>query len=55
MNKSTERSYFYREDQDPLSSLNVTIDTSLTLGEVDHGVIPGEGDGMYHDDPDRFT
>lgn len=43
--KSTERSYFYREDQDPLSSLNVTIDTSLTMGEVDHGVIPGEGDG----------
>lgn len=43
--KSTERSYFYREDQDPNSSLNVTIDTSLTMGAVDHGVIPGEGDG----------
>lgn len=43
--KSTERSYFYREDQDPNSSLNVTIDTSLTRGVVDHGVIPGEGDG----------
>jgi phospholipid:diacylglycerol acyltransferase len=43
--KSTERSYFYREDQDPLSSLNVTIDTSLTRGTVDHGVILGEGDG----------
>lgn len=43
--KSTERSYFYREDQDPASTLNVTIDTSLTMGEVDHGVIPGEGDG----------
>ncbi|SLM37034.1 phospholipid:diacylglycerol acyltransferase [Lasallia pustulata] len=43
--KMTERSYFYREDQDPLSKLNVTIDTSLTLGEIDHGIIPGEGDG----------
>ncbi|MCJ1428074.1 hypothetical protein MMC29_005982 [Sticta canariensis] len=43
--KSTERSYFYREDQDPTSKVNVTIDTSLMMGEVDHGVIPGEGDG----------
>lgn len=43
--KSTERSYFYREDQDPNSSLNVTMDTSLTMEAVDHGVIPGEGDG----------
>ena len=43
--KSTERSYFYREDRDPLSAINVTIDTSLTMGEIDHGVIPGEGDG----------
>ena len=43
--KKTERSYFYREDQDPLSKLNVTIDTALTLGEVDHGIILGEGDG----------
>ncbi|KAL6721198.1 phospholipid:diacylglycerol acyltransferase [Lecanora helva] len=43
--KATERSYFYREDQDPLSKLNVTIDTSLSVGTVDHGVILGEGDG----------
>ena len=43
--KSTERSYFYREDQDPASSLNVTIDTSLMTEEVDHGVVLGEGDG----------
>ena len=43
--KSTERSYFYREDQDPLSKLNVTIDTSHSMGTVDHGVVPGEGDG----------
>lgn len=43
--KSTERSYFYREDQDPNSSLNVTMDTGLMMGSVDHGVIMGEGDG----------
>ena len=43
--KSTERSYFYREVQDPMSKLNVTIDTSLTMGAIDHGIIPGEGDG----------
>ena len=43
--KSTERSYFYREDQDPNSSLNVTMDTSVMTGNVGHGVILGEGDG----------
>ena len=43
--KPTERSYFYREDLDPSSSLNVTIDTSVTTGIVDHGVVTGEGDG----------
>ena len=44
--KPTERSYFYREDLDPLSRVNVTIDTAHTVeGEVDHGVILGEGDG----------
>ncbi|KAI4161019.1 MAG: hypothetical protein LQ342_005182 [Letrouitia transgressa] len=43
--KPTERSYYYREDLDPLSKLNVTIDTTLTTGEVDHGVSMGEGDG----------
>lgn len=43
--KPTERSYFYREDQDLMSSLNVTIDTSLIMDAVDHGVILGEGDG----------
>ena len=43
--KATERSYFYREETDPLSSLNVTIDTSLTAGTIDRGVIMGEGDG----------
>ncbi|MCJ1475129.1 hypothetical protein MMC13_003789 [Lambiella insularis] len=43
--KPTERSYFYREEQNPMSSLNVTIDTGFTRGEVDHGVVLGEGDG----------
>ena len=48
--KPTERSYFYREDQDPLSKVNVTIDTGFTTAAgrdtmVDHGVIMGEGDG----------
>ena len=45
MGKPTERSYYYREDDDPLSNLNVTIDTGYTKGEIDHGVILGEGDG----------
>lgn len=31
--------------QDPTSKLNVSIDTGLTAGEIDHGVILGEGDG----------
>ena len=43
--KATERSYFYREDQDPNSSLNVTMDTSVMIGPVDRGVVLGEGDG----------
>ena len=43
--KPTERSFFYREDRDPLAKLNLTIDTSLTEGVVDHGVVQGEGDG----------
>ena len=46
--KPTERSYFYREDQDPFTSMNVTIDTGLTRGDVNHGVIPGEGDGTVN-------
>ena len=43
--KDTERSYFYREDLDPLTKLNVTIDTSVSRDEVINGIIPGEGDG----------
>lgn len=45
MNKPTERAYFYQESRDPLSKLNVTIDTRITKGEIDHGVVLGEGDG----------
>ena len=43
--KTTERSYFYREDSDPFTKLNVTIDTAFSRDEVINGIIPGEGDG----------
>ncbi|KAF2795455.1 LACT-domain-containing protein [Melanomma pulvis-pyrius CBS 109.77] len=43
--KETERAYYYKEDLDPLSKTNVTIDTAFTNGKVDHGVVMGEGDG----------
>ncbi|KAK4982751.1 phospholipid:diacylglycerol acyltransferase [Elasticomyces elasticus] len=48
--KPTERAYFYREDptypSNPNATFtNVTIDTSVTQGNIDHGVIMGEGDG----------
>lgn len=43
--KPTERSYWYREDRDPTSKLNVTIDTTFTNGGIDRGVVMGEGDG----------
>ena len=43
--KSTERSYFYREAPSPGARLNVTIDTTVSVEGIDHGVIPGEGDG----------
>ncbi|KAI9738183.1 MAG: hypothetical protein M1834_008681 [Cirrosporium novae-zelandiae] len=46
--KPTERSYFYREEQDPLRKLNVTIDTGYSEAEVDHGVVMGEGDGTVN-------
>ncbi|KAN0101678.1 LACT domain containing protein [Hyaloscypha variabilis] len=46
--KPTERSYFYRKPDNPLSSLNITIDTTLTMGNIDHGVILGEGDGTVN-------
>ena len=46
--KATERAYFYREDQDPLTKTNVTIDTGLIRPPVDHGVVLGEGDGTVN-------
>lgn len=47
--KPTERAYYYRSPEMPLAtSLNITIDTGLTQGDVDHGVILGEGDGTVN-------
>jgi phospholipid:diacylglycerol acyltransferase len=48
--KPTERAYIYRAESDPLSKLNVTIDTSYssTDGHVDRGVLMGEGDGTVN-------
>jgi phospholipid:diacylglycerol acyltransferase len=46
--KPTERSYFYRRPENPLSHLNITIDTGLTQDNIDHGVILGEGDGTVN-------
>jgi phospholipid:diacylglycerol acyltransferase len=47
--KDTERAYYYKEDTDPLSKTNVTIDTSFSNnGKVDRGVVMGEGDGTVN-------
>lgn len=47
--KPTERAYYYRApDQPMLTNLNITIDTGFTEGDVDHGVILGEGDGTVN-------
>ncbi|RMJ17929.1 hypothetical protein CDV36_002357 [Fusarium kuroshium] len=47
--KPTERAYYYRSPDQPLmTNLNITIDTGYTDGEVDHGVIMGEGDGTVN-------
>ncbi|RDL33823.1 putative LRO1-a lecithin cholesterol acyltransferase-like protein [Venustampulla echinocandica] len=46
--KPTERSYFYRRSENPFSNLNITIDTSLTQDNIDHGVVLGEGDGTVN-------
>lgn len=45
--KPTERGYFY-QDTSLLSGLNLTIDTSVTGGNVDHGVVLSEGDGTVN-------
>lgn len=47
--KPTERAYFYKSpDQPTQTKLNITIDIGLTEGNVDHGVIMGEGDGTVN-------
>jgi phospholipid:diacylglycerol acyltransferase len=47
--KPTERGYYYRSPEpSPSNYLNMTIDTGLTQGMVDHGVIMGEGDGTVN-------
>ncbi|TVY81822.1 Phospholipid:diacylglycerol acyltransferase [Lachnellula suecica] len=46
--KPTERSYFYRHPENPFTHINITIDTGLTQGNIDHGVILGEGDGTVN-------
>ncbi|KAK0610473.1 Lecithin:cholesterol acyltransferase-domain-containing protein [Bombardia bombarda] len=47
--KPTERAYYYKPpDAGILTKLNITIDTGLTQGEVDHGVMMGEGDGTVN-------
>lgn len=43
--KPTERAYFYKED---IEKTNITIDTTHTKGEVDRGVVLGEGDGTVN-------
>jgi phospholipid:diacylglycerol acyltransferase len=46
--KPTERAFYYRDDADPLSKLNVTLDTMFSDGDADHGVVLGEGDGTVN-------
>jgi phospholipid:diacylglycerol acyltransferase len=47
--KPTERAYYYRSPDLPqVTGLNITIDTTLTRGEIDRGIIMGEGDGTVN-------
>jgi phospholipid:diacylglycerol acyltransferase len=47
--KPTERAYYYRApDSTTPTNLNITIDVGFTEGEVDHGVLMGEGDGTVN-------
>ncbi|KAL2179425.1 Lecithin:cholesterol acyltransferase-domain-containing protein [Thermothelomyces heterothallicus CBS 202.75] len=47
--KPTERGYYYRPPEPgSFTNLNMTIDTGLTQGMVDHGVVMGEGDGTVN-------
>ncbi|KAG0136051.1 Lecithin:cholesterol/phospholipid:diacylglycerol acyltransferase [Tuber indicum] len=43
--KPTERSYYFHENSDPLSRLNVSIDTTVSGEGSDRGVVTAEGDG----------
>ena len=43
--KPTERSYHFHENKDPLSRLNVSIETTIGGEGSDHGVVTAEGDG----------
>ncbi|KAK4613358.1 Phospholipid:diacylglycerol acyltransferase [Fulvia fulva] len=48
--KPTERAYFYHEEKDLNNQTMVTIDTTVNTpdGQVDHGVVMGEGDGTVN-------
>ncbi|KAK3384782.1 Lecithin:cholesterol acyltransferase-domain-containing protein [Podospora didyma] len=47
--KPTERAYYYRSPEPGIvTNLNMTIDTAFIQGDVDHGVIMGEGDGTVN-------
>ena len=46
--KPTERAYYYREERNPAAWANRTIDTGLNEGNIDHGVVLGEGDGTVN-------
>ncbi|KAK3322096.1 Lecithin:cholesterol acyltransferase-domain-containing protein [Apodospora peruviana] len=47
--KPTERAYYYKSpDRGISTTLNMTIDTALIQGDIDHGVIMGEGDGTVN-------
>ncbi|KAI6245793.1 Phospholipid:diacylglycerol acyltransferase [Erysiphe necator] len=44
--KPTERAYFYRSSDS--STSDIGIDTTISSGNIDHGVILGEGDGTVN-------
>ena len=46
--KDTERSYFYREESDPSTKIDVQIDTTVSHQNVHNGIILGEGDGTVN-------
>lgn len=47
--KPTERGYYYRSAEPGLPTrLDMTMDTGVTQGNVDHGIVMGEGDGTVN-------